>query len=112
MSLDSMDRSVVSLERATTVKDPSGGYTQNFSTVASGLTADVQPVSATIAIQYLERQMQISHTIYLVNDCGALPEDRFVLAGPPIRYFKVMGYRPGAPGYDQWPSEADVMEQR
>ena len=104
-----MLRTTVDHQRQTATKDASGGEVVTFAAVNSGVRCDIQPASASVALQYMERQMNVSHTIYFGTDIQAKPGDRFVSG---TRNFKFQGYRRMPPGYgNDWPGIADVEEQ-
>lgn len=107
MSLLSMCRTTVTLERQEITKDAAGGEIKVWEPVVEDIPADVQPSSAHTVLAYMQQQIHVSHTIYLTQDVGARKTDRFTSSG---RVFLIRGYRPGAPGYNQWPAIADVQE--
>ena len=110
MSLAQMLSTTISLERAIITKDSSGGQVQTYAAVSgqTDVPADIQPAGSSIRLQYAQRNLVVTHTVYVATDIGAIETDRIVSG---TRYFVVMGYRKAAPGYDEWPSIADVEEQ-
>lgn len=105
-----MLKTTITLERMTSVKDTSGGAGRSAWATVSGMAdvpADIQPASAGMQLNYSQRQLEVSHTIFLSQDIGAVGTDRITSGS---RIFKIQGYRKAAPGRNQWPAVADVIE--
>lgn len=110
MSLASMCRTRVTLERQTSTKDPSGGPLQTFRAVpaATDVPCDIQPASAQVQQRYLRNDIVVDYTVFLTADIGALSSDRLSDSNG-IKYLLVEGgYMAGATGYPLWPAVAHV----
>lgn len=108
MSQLSLCRTVATLQRETVLYDASGGQTKVWADLTADVPCDIQPASSQRVTVYAAKKIEVSHTIYLSQDVSAKATDRFVSG---TRIFRIKGYKPSAPGYEEWPSEADVMEQ-
>lgn len=114
MSLLSMCRSEVQLERSPPTKDTSGGSTKGgWNNIGDAVPCDIQPANSSTMTRYLQDTITVSHTILLTQDVGALAGDRFTTTDDAdnARIFKVEGYRRGANNYAQWPGVADCNEE-
>lgn len=116
MSLLSMCRSLVTLKRKTAAKDSTGGYAPTFAAVDgyTSVACDIQPASGRIREQYMERQLNVTHTVFFPVDTPARAGDQLIYADPVLstnRVLQVQGMRPVAPGYNQWACVVDVEEQ-
>ncbi len=89
-----MDKTI-SVERATTTKDAGGGTLRSFASVASGLTASIQPMRGSEQDLYLRRNITVDTTIYTEADLATLltgglkVEDRII--GPDGQKYVVRG---------------------
>ncbi len=113
MSLGELLRTSGTLTRKVLVKDASGGMTMPSYTAVAGYSAvpcDIQPASGTTRMQYMQKQVNVTHTIYSETEIPAKAEDVIVAAG---RTFQFRGREPLPPGYefDQWPAVIHVEEQ-
>jgi head-tail adaptor len=54
----------VTVNRPTDTPDTSGGISESFSAVYSNIPANIQPVSASWLIQYAQRKIDVSHSVY------------------------------------------------
>ncbi len=108
MSLRSMCRSRVTVQRQTVTKDASGGMVQTYADLYTDRACDIQPASGRVREQYMQQNLAVSHTIYLADAITILPGDRLVSNG---HTFLFQGLRPAAFGYDVWPTIVDVEEQ-
>jgi hypothetical protein len=106
-----MCRSKITLKRAPTSQDSSGGEVKGtFAAVsgASDVRCDIQPARSSTVYKYAQLNLQVSHTVYLTKHIAALAGDILVSG---TRTFLVQGYQRAAPGYSQWPGVADVLEE-
>lgn len=107
MSLASMLRTTVTHQRNTTTKDASGGEVASFATVTADIPCDIQPASSNTVFRYSQKNILVSHSIYLAADISPKGQDQFISGS---RVFMFRGYRPPAPGYGYWPAVVDVEE--
>lgn len=113
MSLAELLRTTGTLKRKTLAKDASGGPLVDPYVAVSGYSdvpCDIQPASGTVRMQYMQRQENVTHSVYSETNIPAKSEDIFVSAG---RTFQFRGREPLPPGYesDQWPAVTHVEEQ-
>lgn len=116
MSLVAMCRSQITLKRPTHSKDASGGDVKTFAAVSgySGVACDIQPASGRVRDQYMQKQLNVTHTVYFPVDTPVRAGDQLVYSDPILsqdRIFQFQGLRPVAPGYVQWACIVDVEEQ-
>lgn len=104
-----MCRSAVVMQRQTVQKDTSGGPTRTWAAAGDAIRADIQPAGSRIQEFYQRRDLSCSHTIYLVRDPGPTADCRFQTSDG-LRTFVLVGRRPPAAGYHQWPCVVDVDE--
>ncbi len=112
MSLATMcDRSSGTLKRKTNTKDASGGMTMTFVAVGTDTTdvpCDIQPATGRVQMQYMQQQLQVSHTVFTETEVAAKAGDLWIAEG---RTFQFVGREMPAPGYDQWGAKMHVLEQ-
>lgn len=108
MSLNSMLRSTVTLQRKTTTKDASGGPVDTFANVAGAIAVpcDVQPASANTRQRFARMQQEVDFSIYLSQDIGATSTDRLVDDAGNLYLVVEGGYTAGGRGYLLWPTMA------
>lgn len=109
MSLISMLRSTITLQRHTTTKSAAGQPIKTWTADGSytDVACDVQPASSSVMLRYMQRQLTVTHSVFLATDIAAKPDDRLAFGS---RYFLIRGYRAGGSGYNEWPGVADVEE--
>jgi len=110
MSLQSMLRTKVTLQRSAPSKRPGGTQDKNFADVSGmvDVRCDIQPASSSIVARYAGQQdrLSVSHSIFLARDISAKAGDRLVSGS---RTFLIQGY--GEPtNYKLWPRVAHVQE--
>jgi len=111
MSLGSMcDRATGTLQRVTNAKDASGGATQTFANVSGfvNVPCDIQPARGSVRMQYMQQQLNVTHTVFTEREVTAKAGDVWVSGG---RIFQFQGREPPPPGYDAWPAQMHVEEQ-
>ena len=111
MSLASMaSRTTGTLKRATDAKDASGGMVKTYAAVDGyeDVSCTIHPASSSIRMQYMQRQMNCTHTIFTDEDVPAMSGDIWVSDS---RIFQVLGREPKSPGYTQWPAKIHAEEQ-
>lgn len=111
MSLLSMCRTSGTLKRPTNSKDASGGMVVDpFVVIAGydGVACDIQPATGSIRFQYMQQQLNVSHTVFTASEIPAKPGDVWVSGA---RTFQFRGREMPAPGYGQWPAKMHVEEQ-
>lgn len=113
MSLDSLMNNVATLERLTVTRGQSGGqgdpvYTQDQSAV--GVMCSIQPASANTALNYLQRNMRVSHQLYFDTNWNPNTRDRWVTSTG--RYFIVEGWFESMEIEDSWTCAAFEVKQK
>lgn len=68
----------VDVQRPTYSKGTSGGIKESWSTVYDDKPANVQPVSASWLVQYAQRKIDVSHTVYFDSNPTIQVGDRIV----------------------------------
>ena len=110
MSLASMCRSALYMQRQTVTQDSSGGSTRAWAnTQATPIRGDIQPASAGVQLRFAQQELVCTHTLYLTRDPGATPDCRFQTADG-SRTFLFRGRQPPAAGYKSWPCVIHVEE--
>lgn len=100
MSVSGMMTASVTVQRKTVVQDASGGPSEQWAdrSDAVDIPADIQPASSQIRIQYQQRNLNVSHSIYLDADASVRLRDRLVQGS---RVFIVLGYLDASAGRGQ-----------
>ncbi len=111
MSLASMCRSSVYMQRQNVPQDSSGGQgPRTWADVgALPIRCDIQPASGSVQMRFMQEQLICTHTIYLVSDPGATADCRFQTADR-LRTFVFRGRQPAGAGYKEWPCVIHVEE--
>jgi hypothetical protein len=110
MSLASMCRSALFMQRQTVSQDSSGGSLRAWANVETApIRGDIQPASGAVQMRFMQQELIVSHTLYLVRDPGATPDCRFQTADG-TRTFLFRGRLPPGAGYKQWPCVIHVEE--
>lgn len=113
MSLDGLLRTTGTLKRKTLVKDANAAESISGFTAVSGYSdvpCDIQPARSSVRMQYMQDQLNVTHTVRSETEIPGRPEDIFVAAG---RTFQFRGREQPPPGYegDEWPARMHVEEQ-
>jgi len=95
------------LQKPTVSQDTSGGPVREpFVDVLTGIACDLQPAGSTTVLAYAQRQIRVTHQVYLTRDVAAKTGWRFLFAG---KKYVVKGYQNEAGRSRLW--VADVEEQ-
>ena len=110
MSLATMLPSLCTLQNKTSTNDSSGGMVNTFADAPGGtdIPCDIQPAQGSVRIQYMQNQLNVTHTIFTEEDIGAVAGDIIISEG---RTFQFQGKEQPAPNRFQWPGVAHVEEQ-
>ena len=110
MSLTSMCRSSLYMQRQTVIQDTSGGSTRAWANVETApIRGDIQPASASVQLRFAQKESVCLHTLYLVRDPGANADCRFQNSDG-MRTILSLARRPPGASYKQWPCVIDVEE--
>ncbi len=108
MSLASLCRNTVALQRQSTTKDASGGPVQTFAVLVPGVACDIQPASPSVREQFARLQQIVEYTVFLTKDIGATTSDRLVDGKGNVYLLGEGGYMAGDSLYPLWPAVAHV----
>ena len=88
--LENLMTNVVNVNRPTPSKGTSGGQTNTYATVYSALPCSFQPVSASWLIQYAQRAINVTNTLYFNSNPTILIADQIIMGS---HTFLVQGVR-------------------
>ncbi len=130
MSLGTMCRTSGTLKRRNLSKDASGGMlmvpttvgpvtTPGYVVVAGyeNIPCDIQPATGSTRLQYMQEQMNVTHTVYTEEEIPAKAGDLWMTGigsdgdETDARRFQVQGREMPPPGYEEWPAQMHVLEQ-
>ncbi len=82
--------SLVMVNRPTPIRGTSGAQKNTFTAVYTGLPCSVQPVTASWMIQYSQRKIDVSHSLYFNSNPTILIADQIAFGS---KTFLVQGIR-------------------
>lgn len=117
MSLDALMDNLASLERLTPTQ--TGMYAEGTPQYTPDGSADqvpcsIQPASASTRLQYMQRQMRVTHTLYFDRDWNPQPRDRWVCydSSGRTRYFVISGWYESLEINDTWTCDAEEQKPK
>jgi len=106
MSIEALLNNTASLYRLTVNRGAVGGQanpTYSADVAAANVQCSIQPASATTRLQYLQRQMQVSHTLYFDQNWNPSSRDKWISVD---KEYIVLGWFESLEIADSWTCDA------